>query len=456
MSRIYQKLALALALLAAPLVRAATSTNDTASLLGRPLTLAECLDIALRQNSAIRKGQDDLEAAHGVVIQTRAIAIPKVRAASQYGIEEKSAVDRVPVPFFNYDGDQQWSASIRVTQSIYEGGRIRSSLRSARLTREQAIASYQTVVADALLDVRISYYDILLAEQQILVQEASVKLLQNELEDNKRRFDAGTVPHFNVLRAEVELANAKPKLIRARNSLRVNKSTLATLLAIHLPKEVWQDIPLQLAGKLEAAPYEIELPVAIGKALEQRPELSVLRHTVDLRAEAVVNARGGYKPSVQLFGGYGSRSSAFDDNLSHDVSGWMAGGQLSWDIFDGNLTRGKIQEARALRSKAEEDLADNSRKIELEVRTAHSNFIEAREVLESQQKVVEEAEESLRLATARADAGTGTQLDVLNAQTSLTEARTTNVQALHDYQVTQARLERAIGLNILQADKLPK
>jgi len=81
----------------------------------------------------------------------------------------------------------------------------------------------------------------------------------------------------------------------------------------------------------------------------------------------------------------------------------------------------------------------------LEVRGAYSNFIEAKEVLESQKKVVEQAEEALRLANARADAGTGTQLDVLSAQTALTEARSTQVQALRDYAVARARLERAVG-----------
>jgi outer membrane protein TolC len=86
------------------------------------------------------------------------------------------------------------------------------------------------------------------------------------------------------------------------------------------------------------------------------------------------------------------------------------------------------------------------------VRTAYSNFIEAREVLESQQSVQEEAQEALRLAEARMAAGSGTQLDVLDAQTSLTQARTTQVQALHDYAVARARLQRAMGddMEILQ------
>jgi outer membrane protein TolC len=88
------------------------------------------------------------------------------------------------------------------------------------------------------------------------------------------------------------------------------------------------------------------------------------------------------------------------------------------------------------------------RRIELEVRTAQSNFIEAKDVLDSQKKVVEEAEEALRLARSRYEAGTGTQLDVLSAQTALTEARTTEIQALHDYSAARARLERAVGMNL--------
>src|SRR5471030_986817 len=118
---------------------------------------------------------------------------------------------------------------------------------------------------------------------------------------------------------------------------------------------------------------------------------------------------------------------------------------MSWDIFDGLLTHGKVIQAKALYERSKTDLADQGRQIELQVRTAYSDFVEAKEVLDSQEKVQEEADEALREAKARADAGTGTQLDVLDAETSLTQARNTQVQALHDYIAAQAKLERAIG-----------
>ena len=110
-----------------------------------------------------------------------------------------------------------------------------------------------------------------------------------------------------------------------------------------------------------------------------------------------------------------------------------------------------MQQAKALYKKSQTELEDRSRQIELDVRTAYSDFLEAKEVLDSQTKVQEQAEEALREANARFDAGTGTQLDVLDAETSLTQARTTQVQALHDYATARAKLERAIGAELAPA-----
>ena len=425
-----------------------------------PLTLTNALHIALRQNPDILRAQKDLEAAEGIAIQSRAIAVPKLQLNGHYSAIDSGDVDKLRLPSgtnsaisalfsgsggFSIGTDQSWQSQIRLVQSLYEGGRMVSSLRTGRLTREQAALNYQTVVANTVLAVEVSFYDLLLEAQQITVQETSVELLNQELADTKRRYDAGTVPRFNVLRAEVELANARPKLIRARNSLRIGKNNLANLLGLDVPREAFEDIPLTVAGKLEAEPYELELPRAIGLALAQRSELGVLRKAQALRKEEVINARAGYKPSLEAYAGYDAHSSIFGSDLTDEVHGWITGVQLNWDIFDGWRSKGKVREATALYEKAGIELEDAGRRIELEVRTAWSNFKEADEVLKSQEKVVEQAEEALRLARARSEAGSATQLDVLGAQTALTEARTTQVQALHDYAVARARLERAMG-----------
>jgi len=292
-----------------------------------------------------------------------------------------------------------------------------------------------------------------LAEQQIIVREASVNLLQKEVDDQQHRLDAGTVPKFNVLQAEVALANERPNLIQARNSYRIAKNNLSNLLGYNLPNDVWEDIPLHLTDGFNIAKFDVQLPEAVQEALNRRSELVAARENVNLQKLNVVNARAGYQPTISLFGGYDWANARFTDplTLGHTIQGWNAGAQMSWNFFDGAATYGKVKQAKAQRDKSVVELADEMRQIELNVRTAYSDMIQAKETLESQTKVQEEAEEALREARARSSAGTGTQLDVLNAETSLTQARTTQVQAEHDYSTALARFQRATGADMAVA-----
>jgi outer membrane protein len=419
----------------------------------QPLSIVDALNLTLKQNSTLVKARADLESSHGLVIQTRAVALPTVSAAGSIQRESPSLIQTFGTNTGGFLSPRDnWNTSVQIVQNIYQGGRTLSAFRAAKLQKEQSMFQYQSAVADALLATRVAYYDVLVAEQQITVNEASVNLLTRELEDQQRRFDAGTVPRFNVLQAEVAMANARPPLINARNQYRVAKNNLCNLLGYNLPRNVWEDIPLNLTDKLDSQPYETKLPEAIAQALERRTELQALERTEGLQRENVINAKAGYKPTIQAFAGYDWVSSQFSGgNSKSEYDGWVIGGRLNWNIFDGMLTYGKVVEAKAGLAHAKADVEDRGRQIELEVRTDYSSFIEARETLDSQQKVQEEADEALRLAKARADAGTGTQLDVLNAETQLTQARTTQVQALHDYDVARARFERAIGQDMQPA-----
>lgn len=428
---------------------AVAAETNAPTWLTRPLSLVDCENITLAQNAIILQAKDDLEASQGVVIQTRAVALPHLAATGQYTDNEKTLVQSFPGA--GEQPHQDWNAGIQLVQDIYAGGRMVAAFRGATATRKQALAQYQTTVSDTLLLVRAAYYDVLLANQQITVNEASVNLLQKELDDQQRRFDAGTVPHFNVLRAEVAVANAKPALIHSRSQYRIAKNVLVNLLGYNLPRDVLEDIPMTLTDNFDVAPWNLTLPDAIQEALERRTELKALRQDINLQELNVVNAKSGYKPTLSAFAGYSWMNNEFSTDLSDELDGWSVGGRLSWDIFDGALTAGKVKQAKALHHKSEIELVDRSRQVELNVRTSYSDFIEAREVLDSQSKVQEQAEESLREANARANAGTGTQLDVLDAETSLTQARTTLVQSQHDYATARARLERAIGADLAPA-----
>jgi outer membrane protein TolC len=427
-------------LFAVSTVRAQTNGLAASDLFRQPLSRAEAVALALRQNGAIRQAMAEVSAAAGIGQQSRSVGQPRVQLASKYQVQDKGSVET----FGGFGGgNQSWSASAQVVQPLYEGGRISSGRRADKLVREQAEARLASVRLDTVADVLAAYDDVLVAEEQILVQEASVKLLERELSDNQKRSDAGTATRFNVLRAEVAVANAKPRLIKARNSYRIAKNNLVNLLGYDLPAEVWDEIPLVLAGKLRSEPVGFSLKEALSHALDRRPELEALRKDISLRQEDITTAKAGKLPTVEAFAGYGARNSSFTDVIGDPVDGWFAGAQLSWNLFDGALTRGKVAEATARVEGAEEALHDTQRRIGLEVRTAWSNVNDAREVLESQEKTVEQAEEALRLARSRSEAGTGTQLEILDAETALTEARNTRTVALRDYSVAKIRLERA-------------
>lgn len=448
----FPSIALVSALVAVPAFAAPTNSPAWPA---APLSLSDALDTALVRNPAIFKGRQDLEEAYGVSLQLRSAILPKLTGTGNYGGLDRGKIEQASFgpggsQKVSFRTDESWSADLTISQTIIDGGKMRSSLRSAKLTKDAALRNYEALVSDTLLSVRTAYDDVLLDAELITTQEASVKLLERELSDTERRYEAGTVPQFNVLRASVELANAKPKLIRARNDYRIAKNNLATLLGWDIPSGAGEDIPLEVSGKLEPVSDELDLSRAIAKGFQQRPELAALRTNERLREEDIIQAKSDYYPKLSGQAGYGWASRVFgpdggSPSLADEVHGWSVGLVANWSIWDFGLTQGKVKAAKAVREKARIDVDDLYRKVEQEIRTAHSNRIQARETLESQGKVIEQGQEALRLAVARSEAGTGTQLDVLSAQTALTDARTTYVQALHDLVVAQQRLERAMG-----------
>jgi len=454
---------------ATPLFAAPPATNAVLS--KSSLTLEESIDYAVKHNTEVLKAKEEIRRNHGVIIETRSDMLPHLRAAA-------SLTKREPQTTEFFGNTQSFDSSVRLSQVIYAGGSILGSTRIAYLNREAAVLGFERVVAETILAVRTRFYEVLFNEQLIKVREESVKLLEEQLETTKRRFEAGTVPKFDVLRAEVELANARPPLIQAKNSLRIAKIELANLMALDSDRKSAEAFPYVLVGELNYLPYESELTDALNTAMDKRSELKELEKQLKARKEGVHAAHAGYKPRLEVFGQFEARNPSLGDrkvqvdpgtgttnvltgttsDLDPTIRGYSVGAQFSWDVFDGFLTHGRVVQARALHNGARLDLDAKRRDIELEVRRAHSQLQEARETIESQKKVVEQGEESLRLAQARFNVGAGTQLDVLSAQTALTEARTTYAQALYNYNVAVATLERAVGTNtrVANLDELRK
>jgi outer membrane protein len=448
MNRPIPLIAIAILATLSPL-RAGDGGKSGVNVLRRPLSKVEALNIAIAHNGAILQAQKEVEAIAGVAIQTRAILLPKVTNSASYAMREDSLIEgnqSVSSKFFGAGtNNQAWSGDIQVVQSIYEGGRMRSAVRSSKLIQEQALLVFQSTVSDTLLSVSTAYDDVLSTSKQIEVRRASVTLLKEYLDVTTTKAKAGAVTEFDVLREEVEVANSEAALVQAIGAYRVAKQVFVELLGQNLPTTVSDNLSLNLTTPLEARPYRRELSSALAAALVNRTEIAALEKEERIRDENIIVAKAGTKPSVQAFAGYEMTSRSLSRNASDELHGALVGAQFSWPIFDGFLTKGRVVEAVARRGKASEAKAETTRIVEQQVRTAWSDLRTARAVLDAEGKNIEKAVKGLGLVRTRYTEGAATQVEVLSAQTALTDARTTYVQGLRDYSVARARLLRATG-----------
>ena len=335
-----------------------------------------------------------------------------------------------------------------MVQPLFTAGEGVARWKQGRLVREAAEHALRGIVNEVLLEVRERFYDALLAKAQVEVRKQSVSLLEEELALERNRFEAGTVPEFNVLRAEVEVANAQTPLIQARNNLRLSLEELSLVLGEKNKSADDIQVALRVRGDLEYREPLFDLPQSLADAKKQRPELQRLALLRDIEKSNVNVERSAFFPKLFGVAAYDWASSRFTDDLSETDHGWRVGLRAEWNVFDSLRTKGKFDQARARMRSAEVTFEEKEKEIEVEVRRALSDLLEARELVIASRKVVTRAEESLRQAKARLQSGAGRQIDVLDTQVALTDARTNQIEALHALNTAQARLEKATGENL--------
>ncbi|TAG28545.1 MAG: TolC family protein [Verrucomicrobia bacterium] len=406
----------------------------------RSLSLDQALRFALENNYRIRLAREQLREREGLIVEVRAAALPHVSLDGDYTRSDKAFNEGSPTDT-NY---QNWGVGIYVRQLLYSGGGVSSALDAARTTQLAASLEIQSVVNEVLLQVRTRFADVLLSRERIEVQEKSVILLQQQLQNVKNRLAAGSVSQFEVLTAEVALANAQPPLISARNSFRIGIDELRAVIGYQGSFADVERIPT-FEGELVFTPVSYDLESALAAARAKRPELQRLEQLQRARESGVTVARSNFLPQVYLTGGYEGRKSRSSNSFSDTVDGWTAGLQASWAIFDGARTRGQVAQARARLNQARLSVGEQSLAIEVEVRRAISRLQEAAELATAAGRVVEQAEEALRLADVRYRNGAATQLDVLQARQALTEASLNRLEANYRHTIALATLRTAIA-----------
>lgn len=469
-------------LLAAVFAFASLCSAGEIVLAGRPvkrqvtgkLTLTEAVHLALKQNPEILQQLQEIERTRGLVIEARAAALPHLAVVAQYNQQAKPLLENVersgsgsteipPIELgggqvldlsplfavqdetFRASPDKTWEVRFEVRQAIYSGGAIRAGIAAAKFGQDSAYWQLRDVIDRIIARTRAEFYTVLTNRSLINVAEETVRLQEDLLKDQKNRFEAGTVPRFNVLRAEVELANVVPNLIRAKNEYLISELNIAKTLGLE-PGPAAKPT-FECVGELTVSPRPFDIIQALELAKARRPFLKVQRQQIKIQAENIKIAQAGFVPRIEASGGYLFRNSRLTDDIESHVDGWFFGFLGTWDIFDGGATYGRMKQARAQFEASQITYADSVLQVELEVQQAYANLITQRETIRSQQKNVEQALEALRLSNERLSAGAGTQLEVLDARVALTRARTTELVARGDYNKAIAEFDRATAID---------
>lgn len=403
------------------------------------LDWTSALHLAMENNYSLRRAQTSVDEAGGQALSARSGRLPSVSLLAGYSRIDDNLLETLGGGSLG-DTDT-WSADIQASQALYSGGAVTAGIEAAEASELSEQAIYEQVLQDTMLSLHQVWYAVLLARNVVTVREESIDLLEKQLKITTERFDAGTVSRFEVLRAEVALANGKPPLIRARNQFRLAIVDLLQIIGL----ESDDSIQPEIVGELTYPETDPNLSQALSTARQNRPEFKSVDQAIIAADANVRSAKSGKRPNVNLVAGYGIQKSSFADSFDDTIHGWSVGVQGSWKIWDSKATDGQVISAQSRLRQLELARLELDLQVGSQVRQALSSVQEARELVESSRKVVEQASEVLELAEDRYAIGSAIQLEVYEAELALTEARTNEIQALHDFNLAVAALERSTG-----------
>lgn len=394
------------------------------------LNEVKTVDLALKNNRTAKQSMWAYEAAKSTVSATAASKNPSV-GYSYSATRARGATDASSV---TERGTNGFSLSVPVYTPSVD-----AAIDGARYDREGAGASYEEALQTAKLTAISDYYTLIMYRNFVDVAQQSVRDYDGHVTNVQAQYNVGLVASSDVLASRTNLADAQTTLITRQNSADVAETDLNIVIGYPVSTSI------ETADKeMRYLPYNVTLEQAKAYALLHRATLVKSAMDVKSAEESVKQAKAGYLPTVSLTAG---KNYASDDNYrGTSNNGWSVGANASLDIWDGGSTRNtiKVREAQ-LESAKEANLAAVDGVL-YDVQSAYLNLRAAEQTISSTKVAVEEGQESFRIASLRYRAGVGSNLDVLDAETSLTTARNNYVQALYNYNIYVATLEQAVGV----------
>lgn len=333
------------------------------------------------------------------------------------------------------------SNSITASLPIFTGGELQGQIGQAKANYRSMLSAEEQAYNEMKETATTGYFNMLNATNMKALRQESVDRLQAHLDNVIAQYNVGIVARADVLRSEVELANAQQNYITASNEYDVAEATLNNIIGTPL------GTTLLLKDRLQYEPYENDMAYCLAYSEQHRPELKQAEYAIDSAEAALVVARSGHMPKVYAnasnnWGGNGS------DWPGDDDENWSVGVTASMNVFDSGVTWSKIHAAQENLAKAKESQRQIKDNVELEVRTDYLNLREAEKRITTTQVAVASAEEDYHIAVVRYQAGVGTNIDVMDAQEALTQAKTNYYQALYNYNTSKAALNTSMGVGV--------
>ncbi len=405
------------------------------------LTLEQAVREGIKNNTLIKEMIAKEKAAIAGERSTRADLFPKLTTTYTFA----HLKDRPYAYFGPYKFDvskrDNISWDFTITQPLFTGFALITRQKIASLGIDLQDIEKEQAVLDIAKQVKISYFQVLLARRALEVATEEVKQLENHAKDAKHLYDEGVIPYNDYLKSEVALAQSRQGRVRAESDLKITISALNTLLRRGIMEEtVVKELP-------PFQPRHYDISRLFDQAIHERPELRALRIALRQAELGVKLARSQYYPKIYLMGRYerdGDNLLASNNDFAnqHNAS---VGIQISWPLFESGKKHADVTRAISQEQVLKERIKGIQDSILLEVRSAYQRLKVAEKNIQTAREALYQAKENFRITNLQYRQETTTSTEVLDARTFLTQAEVNYHKALYGYRIAEAELMRAVG-----------
>ena len=342
--------------------------------------------------------------------------------------------------------ENAYALNVNGSQLLYSGGRVGAAMKTASLFQQAAGLQLVEQTADIDLGVRTAYYHALLAGELNRISEAAVQQADEFLSQERLRQRSGSSSELDVMRAEVSASNLRTQAIQATNAWEIAELDLRRL--VNLPV----DQPLRLTTKLEIpSPERLSQEPSDSAALANRAAVEAAERQVSMSELGVKIAKAAYLPSVSARFAFG-RSLFPNTVFGFSGTDWRKdlSASLSVDIpiFDGLRRNAAVDQATVQSEQARLQLAQLKEAVRIQYEAATGERRRAAEAILARQQTVAQAQKVYDLTVLRYDRGLATQLEVSDARLALLQAGTNLAQALSDFYIAEATVQRSLGRSV--------